>query len=269
MRLLQSLRTLKNVSRLKLNNVMQEILKRFPPVVKGKNPAQNMLLNYLPPSCLCIFGKHPYIKQNYRNYLENQVREAFDFKGAPIQIYFREKWVSSYYEVHFTPFYPDNLFKLLPTILKAQCETLSIPYNSYVQANGQFIYQGPQIFGLGWSKSSAMATWHKLRLLKQNTLILVQDMVQTTKKICCIWTLVLILLISMIPVWFWSGWCSRKIIQSRNSNWSTWIPSHKCLCPFSICPQYRTFDIYLCWKYRSKCLVYLKFLWRWRVSWRP
>lgn len=73
----------------------------------------------------------------------------------------------------------------LPTILKAQCETLSIPYNSSVQANGQFIYQGPQIFGLGWSKSSAMAYMvHGVHKSTQTeyTLILVQDMVTDNKE---------------------------------------------------------------------------------------
>lgn len=78
----------------KLNDVMQEILKRFPPpVVKGKNPAIKYVTQLPTPfPAFAFFGKHPrYIKQNYRNYLENKMRENFDFKGAPIQIYFREK----------------------------------------------------------------------------------------------------------------------------------------------------------------------------------
>ena len=73
---------------------MQEVLKRFPPpVVKGKNPAIKYVTQLPTPfPAFAFFGKHPrYIKQNYRNYLENKMREAFDFKGAPIQIYFREK----------------------------------------------------------------------------------------------------------------------------------------------------------------------------------
>jgi len=31
------------------------------------------------------------VKTNYRNFLENQIREAFDFTGSPIRIYFRQK----------------------------------------------------------------------------------------------------------------------------------------------------------------------------------
>ena len=32
-----------------------------------------------------------YIKESYRRYLENKMREQWDFSGVPIQIYFRQK----------------------------------------------------------------------------------------------------------------------------------------------------------------------------------
>jgi GTP-binding protein len=32
-----------------------------------------------------------YIKDPYKRYIENQLREHFDFSGVPIQIYFRKK----------------------------------------------------------------------------------------------------------------------------------------------------------------------------------
>lgn len=39
-----------------------------------------------------LFCNYPdEIKENYRNYLENQIREAFQFTGAPIRIFFRAK----------------------------------------------------------------------------------------------------------------------------------------------------------------------------------
>ncbi|HRG89200.1 MAG TPA: hypothetical protein PLW44_09290 [Chitinophagales bacterium] len=39
-----------------------------------------------------FFANHPkHIKVPYRNYLENKLREAFDFTGVPINIFFREK----------------------------------------------------------------------------------------------------------------------------------------------------------------------------------
>jgi outer membrane protein assembly factor BamB len=39
-----------------------------------------------------FFANHPkYVKDNYRNYLENKLRDKFDFEGVPINIVFREK----------------------------------------------------------------------------------------------------------------------------------------------------------------------------------
>ena len=32
-----------------------------------------------------------YIKEGYRRFLENKIRERWDFKGVPIQIFFRQK----------------------------------------------------------------------------------------------------------------------------------------------------------------------------------
>lgn len=39
-----------------------------------------------------LFCNYPEeVKTNYRNFLENQIREAFEFTGSPIRIYFRQK----------------------------------------------------------------------------------------------------------------------------------------------------------------------------------
>jgi len=39
-----------------------------------------------------FFSNHPkYIREPYRNYLENKLRENFDFHGVPVNIFFREK----------------------------------------------------------------------------------------------------------------------------------------------------------------------------------
>ena len=32
-----------------------------------------------------------YIKEGYRRFLENKIRERWDFEGVPIQIFFRQK----------------------------------------------------------------------------------------------------------------------------------------------------------------------------------
>jgi len=31
------------------------------------------------------------VKDNYKRFLENRLREKFDFSGVPVQLYFRQK----------------------------------------------------------------------------------------------------------------------------------------------------------------------------------
>lgn len=46
----------------------------------------------LPYPAFALFCNYPEeIKDNYRHFLENQLREAFEFTGAPIKIFFRQK----------------------------------------------------------------------------------------------------------------------------------------------------------------------------------
>ncbi len=46
----------------------------------------------LPYPAFALFCNYPEeVKDNYRNFLENQIREAFVFTGSPIRIYFRQK----------------------------------------------------------------------------------------------------------------------------------------------------------------------------------
>ena len=46
----------------------------------------------VPYPAFALFCNYPEeVKTNYRNFLENQIREAFQFTGSPIRIYFRQK----------------------------------------------------------------------------------------------------------------------------------------------------------------------------------
>jgi GTP-binding protein len=46
----------------------------------------------LPYPAFAMFCNYPEeIKENYRNFLENQIREKFEFTGSPIRIFFRQK----------------------------------------------------------------------------------------------------------------------------------------------------------------------------------
>ena len=78
----------------KLNDIMLAAIERYPPpshkgkFVKIKYITQ--LPTYYP--AFAFFCNNPkYVKDNYRNYLENQLREHFNFTGIPISLFFREK----------------------------------------------------------------------------------------------------------------------------------------------------------------------------------
>lgn len=77
-----------------LNEAVQKSLQAFhPPVVRGV-PVSIKYVTQLPtpvPS-FAFFCNHPDdVKQPYKNYLENQLRKAFDFTGTPMRLFFRKK----------------------------------------------------------------------------------------------------------------------------------------------------------------------------------
>jgi len=78
----------------KLNDKMLKAIEAYhPPVVRG-NPVKIKYVTQLPtlvPS-FAFFCNYPEdVKTPYRNYLENKLREEFDFKGVPVRIFFRKK----------------------------------------------------------------------------------------------------------------------------------------------------------------------------------
>ncbi len=78
----------------KLNEVMQKAIEtHHPPVVRG-NLISIKYITQLPtvvPS-FAFFCNYPDdIKLPYRNYLENKLRENFNFTGVPVRIFFRKK----------------------------------------------------------------------------------------------------------------------------------------------------------------------------------
>ncbi len=78
----------------KLNEIMQEAIEAYgPPSVKGKFikiKYVTQLSTYYP--SFAFFCNLPqYVKEPYKRYLENKLRENFDFTGSPVQIYMRKK----------------------------------------------------------------------------------------------------------------------------------------------------------------------------------
>ena len=77
-----------------LNDVMLKAIQSYhPPVVRG-NPVKIKFITQLPtvvPSFAFFCNFPDDIKQPYKNYLENQLRNNFDFTGVPVRIFFRKK----------------------------------------------------------------------------------------------------------------------------------------------------------------------------------
>jgi GTP-binding protein len=85
---------LRKVMTSKLNEVMLKAIEAYhPPVVRG-NAIKIKYVTQLPtytPS-FAFFCNYPDdIKTPYKNYLENKLRENFDFSGVPIRLFFRKK----------------------------------------------------------------------------------------------------------------------------------------------------------------------------------
>jgi GTPase len=78
----------------KLNEVMLKAIESYhAPVVRG-NPVRIKYVTQLPTAVpsFAFFCNYPEdIKTPYRNYLENKLRESFDFTGVPLRIFFRKK----------------------------------------------------------------------------------------------------------------------------------------------------------------------------------
>jgi len=77
-----------------LNDTMLALIEKYPPpAIKGKY-IKIKYCTQLPGSTpkFVFFANLPqYIKEPYRRYIENQLRQEFNFKGVPIQIFFRKK----------------------------------------------------------------------------------------------------------------------------------------------------------------------------------
>lgn len=84
----------KRISTSKLNEILLPIIEKTPPpATKGKY-IKIKYITQLPTKKLCFafFCNLPqYVGEPYKRFLENRLREHFDFKGVPIFIFFRKK----------------------------------------------------------------------------------------------------------------------------------------------------------------------------------
>jgi GTP-binding protein len=77
-----------------LNKVLSEAVSRHqPPAVKGRRPrfyyATQVTIE--PPTFVLFASAANSVHFSYQRFLENRIREAFDFEGTPLRIIFRER----------------------------------------------------------------------------------------------------------------------------------------------------------------------------------
>lgn len=84
----------RKVTTAELNDVMLKAIESYhPPVVRG-HPIKIKYVTQLPthvPSFAFFCNFPDDVKTPYKNYLENQLRAHFDFRGVPIRLFFRKK----------------------------------------------------------------------------------------------------------------------------------------------------------------------------------
>lgn len=79
----------------KLNEFMSEMIERYPPpAIKGKF-VKIKYVTQIPetqvPTFVFFANLPQYVKEPYKRYLENKIREEWNFNGTPIQVFIRQK----------------------------------------------------------------------------------------------------------------------------------------------------------------------------------
>jgi GTP-binding protein len=84
----------RKISTSELNDMLLKAIQSFhPPVVRG-HPIKIKFVTQLPtavPSFAFFCNFPDDVKEPYKNYLENKLREKFEFTGVPVRIFFRKK----------------------------------------------------------------------------------------------------------------------------------------------------------------------------------
>lgn len=78
----------------KFNEIMLKVIEHYPPpAIKGKYVKIKYCMQLPTPTPQFVFFANlpQYVKEPYKRFLENKIREHWDFSGVPIDIYIREK----------------------------------------------------------------------------------------------------------------------------------------------------------------------------------
>ncbi|MDE7126206.1 MAG: ribosome biogenesis GTPase Der, partial [Muribaculaceae bacterium] len=78
-----------------LNTIMQEAIAAYPP---PSNKGKFIKIKYITqlrgaqvPTFIFFCNLPQWVKEPYRRYLENKIRDNWDFSGTPINVFMREK----------------------------------------------------------------------------------------------------------------------------------------------------------------------------------
>jgi GTP-binding protein len=77
-----------------LNDYLLPLIQKTPPPIYRDKMVRIKFVTQLPtyfPSFAFFCNLPQYVKDSYKRYLENRIREHWDFSGVPIEIYFRQK----------------------------------------------------------------------------------------------------------------------------------------------------------------------------------
>jgi len=84
----------RHIATSKLNELLLEFIEAYPPPAHKGKYIKIKYITQLPtkiPSFAFFCNLPQYIRDPYKRYLENKIRSNFNFKGIPIQLYFRQK----------------------------------------------------------------------------------------------------------------------------------------------------------------------------------
>lgn len=84
----------RRISTSELNEKLLEIIQKTPPPVVKDKVVRIKYVTQLPtyfPAFAFFCNMPQYVRENYTRFLENRIRELWDFSGCPIEIYFRKK----------------------------------------------------------------------------------------------------------------------------------------------------------------------------------
>ena len=84
----------RHIATSKLNELLLGFIEAYPPPAHKGKYVKIKYITQLPtkiPSFAFFCNLPQYIRDPYKRYLENKIRANFDFKGIPIQLYFRQK----------------------------------------------------------------------------------------------------------------------------------------------------------------------------------